>query len=190
MAAFELHWTPVNDGNSTGQEVQYKAASSLTWLTADTVSASTSSYTIDTLYENTIYDFRIVNVCTYGGPAAGSIFQTAGLTCPTLMITPTHNGVSFSFYHLGGDVNEYRVDLLDASGSGVIAFKNILPLFNPMVDSFTGLSASTTYRLRVTVRAEAHSNVCNDVGFATTAVPTCSAPTGLVGVIGDEESES
>lgn len=183
MSSFLLNWTPAGGLNSTGQQVQYKQSSSSTWITATTLGASVSTYTANGLLDNVIYDFQILNLCTFGGPSSGTAFQTINLTCPTPQIIFTFNSVNFSFPHLGGSVNEYRVDLLDAAGSTVIAFKNIVAITGTIADSFMGLDASTNYRLRVTVKAETYSKQCPQVPFATDALPTCDSPTSLTATI-------
>lgn len=183
MSSFLLNWTPAGGLNSTGQQVQYKQASSATWITAATLGASANTYTINSLLDNVIYDFQIVNLCTYGGPTTGTSFQTINIICPTVQSTPTHNSVSFSFPDLGGSVTEYRVDLLNAAGTTIIAFKNITSLGVTIADNFAGLDPVTNYQLRVTVTAGAFSRQCPLVPFSTTAVPTCDAPSNLTATI-------
>jgi hypothetical protein len=179
MASFILNWTPAGGLNSTGQQVQYKLSTSSTWITAATLGSSANTYTISSLLDNTIYDFQIVNLCTYGGPTTGSTFQTIKLTCPTVTATPTYNSVSFGFPDLGASVTDYRVDLLNAAGSSIIAFKNFTSLGTSISDNFMGLSPTTGYNLRVTVKAGSYTNVCALVPFTTDPTPTCNAPSSL-----------
>lgn len=187
MASFDLNWTPAGGLNSTGQQVQYKVASSPTWVVATSLGASANSYTAEGLLDNVIYDFRIVNLCAYGGPAPGNVFQIIDIICPTVTTTPTHNSVSFSFSHpTGTSLNEYRVDLMNGAGTSVLAFKNIVPLTGSVSDSFTGLSATTSYNIRLTCKAETYSKVCPLVSFSTTALPACNMPTALVVEVGED----
>lgn len=179
MGSFLLNWTPAGGLNSTGQQVQYKLSTDSTWTTAATLSASAATYTVNSLLDNTIYDFRVVNLCSFGGPTSGTNFQTINLTCPTVSVTPTYNSVSFSFTNLGASVTEYRADLLNAAGSLVLAFKNITAAGVTISDSFVGLSASTDYQLRITVKAGTFSRVCTASAFTTAALPSCSSPSGL-----------
>lgn len=179
MASFTLNWTPAGGLNSTGQQVQYKESTSSTWITAATLGASANTYTISSLLDNMIYDFHIVNLCTFGGPISGATFQTVNLTCPSVLITPTYNSASFSFTHLGGSVNEYHIDLLDNAGTTILAFKNIVPVSSSVSDTFMGLNSATNYRIRVTVKAQTYSKVCATVPFTTDPFPTCNAPTSL-----------
>lgn len=180
MSSFDLSWTPAGGLNSTGQQVQYKVSSSSTWLVATTLSASANFYTVESLLENTIYDFRVVNMCSFGGPTPGSAFQTIDFVCPDdVTITPTFNSVSFSFSHVGGNVTEYRVDLLNAAGSSVIAFKTITSPGSTVTDSFTGLSNETNYKLRIIPKAGSYTESCALEAFATSALPVCNLPSGL-----------
>lgn len=189
MASFDLSWAPAGGTNSSGQQVQYKAASSGTWLVAATLGASASTYTVTGLDDNVIYDFRIANLCAYGGPTLGTSFQIIDIVCPTVSRTPTHNTVAFSFSHpTGTDLTEYRVDLMNGAGTTVLAFKNIVPISSLVSDSFTGLTASTSYNLRVTAKAGSYSKVCPLSAFSTTALPVCNMPTALTVVVGEDES--
>lgn len=190
MTSFDLNWTPAGGLNSTGQQVQYKAAVSSTWIVATTLNASADSYTISDLNDNTIYDFRIVNMCSYGGPTPGSSFQTINFVCPTIIVTPTYNSVSFSFTHLGGSVTQYRVDLLNGAGTSTIAFKTISSPSGTVADSFTGLSTETNYQLRLTPKAGTFSEQCPLEPFTTAPYPTCNIPADLTVEINEEGSSS
>jgi hypothetical protein len=179
MASFILNWTPAGGLNSTGQQVQCKLSTASTWSNLTTLSASASTYTVTSLVDNTIYDFRVVNLCSFGGPTSGTSFQTVNLTCPTVTVTPTYNSVSFNFWDLEASVTEYRIDLLNSAGSLVLAFKNITAAGGMISDSFVGLSATTSYQLRVTVKAGTFSKVCGSSSFTTDALPSCGVPSGL-----------
>jgi hypothetical protein len=185
MASFDLSWTPAGGLNSTAQQVQYKAATSSTWIPVASLSATANSYTLPGLADNTIYDFSIVNICTFGGPTAGVSFQTISIVCPTVTTTPSYNSVSFNFDSLGGSVTEYRVDLMNGAGNSTIAFKTITSSSGTVADSFTGLDFSTNYNLRITPKAGTYTKQCPLVPFATAALPTCSAPTSLTVEIDD-----
>lgn len=179
MASFTLNWTPAGGLNSTGQQVQYKPAAVPTWATATSLPATDTSYLLTGLTDNKIYDIRVVNICAFGGPTPGTASQNIDLTCPTLTITPSHNSVSFSFTDLGADIDSYVVQLMNAAATSVIASKTITATGGTLSDSFTGLSASTNYNLRVTCHADIFSEQCPPTAFATTATPTCNTPVGL-----------
>jgi hypothetical protein len=181
MASFDLSWTPASGLNSTGQRVRYKESVSSTWLIAATLSPTADSYTIEDLDDNVVYDFSILNLCSFGGPTSGPVFQSIDFVCPSIVTSPSYNMVSFSFTHVGGSVTQYRVDLLDEEGSSIVTFKNITSPSGVVADSFTGLSATTSYNLRLTMKVgTTYSEVCDLVPFSTSSLPTCNMPTGLV----------
>ena len=184
MGTFFLNWTPPGGLNSTAQRVEYKAATSSTWLTATTLGATASSYTVVDLLDNVIYDFRIVNICTFGGPIPGSSMQDIDFVCPTVNTTPASDTIGFNFSHLGGSITSYGVALLDGAGSSTLDSKTISSPGSVVADSFTGLDATTNYNLQVTMHAGVHEKVCPVVPVMTTAVPTCGIPSGLVVSIG------
>lgn len=180
MASFDLSWTPASGINSTGQEVQYKESISSTWLVAATLSSTADSYTLEGLDDNVVYDFRISNLCSLGGPTPGGSFQLIGFVCPSIATTPTYNTVSYTFTHVGGSVTSYRVDLMNSAGTTIIAFKNITSPSGTISESFTGLTTLTNYNLRLTMKVgTTYTKVCDLTPFATTNLPTCNMPTGL-----------
>jgi hypothetical protein len=191
MVSFDLSWIPASGLNSTGQQVQYKESVSSTWLVATNLSATADSYTVEGLDENVVYDFRISNLCSFGGPTNGAVFEIVGFVQPSLQVTPTYNTVAFSFTHVGGSVTQYRMDLMNAAGTSIVAFKNITSPSGMVADSFTGLSASTSYNLRLTMKVgTTYSDVGDLTPFSTTALPTCSMPTALMVTFFEEESDS
>jgi hypothetical protein len=190
MASFDLSWTPASGINSTGQQVQYKESVSSTWLVAATLSGTADSYTVDDLDDNVVYDFRISNLCSLGGPTPGASFQVVGFVQPDVTITPTYNSVTFSFTHVGGSVSSYRMDLLNSSGSTILAFRNIPSPSGMVSNSFTGLSANSNYNLRLTMKVgTSYSDVGDLLPFTSTDLPACSMPSDLV-VAFLEESDS
>lgn len=180
MGTFNLNWTPPGGLNSTAQQVQYKASTSSTWLVATTLGATDDSYTVEDLLDNVLYDFRIVNMCASGGPIPGSTMQAIDFVCPTVNATPTSDTIGFNFVHLGGSITQYEVELLNGAGNTTLATKTINSPGSVVADSFTGLSATTSYNLRVTCMAGVHEKVCPLVPVMTTVVPTCGIPSGLV----------
>lgn len=182
MAYVTLNWTPAGGANSTGQTVQYKLPSSGTWITHSTVSASASTANISGLTDNTIYDFRILNNCNDGGPTGGSAVQGIWITCPTVTYTEGSITIGYSFAHLGSDITKYVLDLLDATGTTVLDTKTHTSPSGTITGTFTGLTPSTNYGVRVTVYAGSTFswNKTCPVSNRTTAAPSpCDAPTGL-----------
>jgi hypothetical protein len=180
-----LTWAPAGGVTSQNQDVQYKAASSTTWITYANVGATVSSASITGLIDNTIYDFRVVNNCTYSGPTPAMATQNAKITCPAVTIFPGYDHVDYSFVHLGADISKYVVDLLDASDA-VLLTNTITSFPIPISSSFSGLVPSTNYKLRITVYAGAafaYNKQCEAQAFATSAPPTCDAPTVVVATL-------
>lgn len=62
--SFEIEWDVTL--NATGYSVEYKDATSLTWLILPTVVAPTNSQTIVNLQPDTIYDIRVNAICPAG----------------------------------------------------------------------------------------------------------------------------
>lgn len=187
MASALLTWTAPGGSNSVSQDVQYKLASSSTWTTFENVGPTIATSTVTGLSNNLLYNFRINNVCSVGGTSSSTPTEQINLTCPSATVTNTYNSVSFSFSHLGGSISSYVVELMDSTGTSVIGTKNITSPSGTVADTFsTGVSASTTYQVRITVNAAGtttHTKVCSLISTTTPAAPTCNAPTGVTAVI-------
>jgi hypothetical protein len=179
MAVINLTWTPAGGLNSTGQQVQYKQRSASDWETAVVLGATESSYVLEGLEDNVVYEIRIVNECLYGGPAPSVAKQTIYITCPVVALVPSYNAVGFSFTHLGGDISQYWMELLDGLGAAVLDAKYVFPSVGVVTDSFTGLDPVTDYQLRVTPQRDEWVKECLSVAFSTEA-PVCDPPTNLL----------
>lgn len=171
-----LNWT--TGGGAAGQDVQYKLATNSTWITQDTVAGNATTYTINGLPDNLIHDFRIVTNCAGGSPAPSAVTQQVNLICPAVTTTVTDTTVAYSFTNVGGSTTGYTVHLLDSAGTSVLQTQS--PAISATVSgTFSGLTQSTTYRVRVTILAGLFSKQCASVTTATTATPVCNLPTGL-----------
>jgi hypothetical protein len=183
-----LTWTPSGGSNSTGQEVQYKKLSDTGWTLVATLGPSASALTIPGLDPNTVYQFRVVNVCAIGGPTVSSIHEAANIVCTTLTVTSvSHSTINYSFPRPGGDVTAADVRLFTANGSVQVAIVSYNALNPTVTGSFSGLSPSTDYRLEVTFKASGqnaiYTKACSQVTARTDAAPTCSAPTNVAATI-------
>lgn len=178
MASFDLSWTPADSAITVSQEVQYKEAASSTWLVAATLSATADSYTASDLDDNTIYDFRIVTDCAFGGPTPTAPYQVIDFVCPEMTIDATFELVNFSFLHVGGSVTEYEVELLDASGTSVLDSDSFSSPSGTVSGSFTGLDPDTSYQIRVSLSAGFYSESCVE-DFDTAGVPSCAVPSNV-----------
>lgn len=177
-----LTWTP--GAGATSQDVQYKLSTSGTWITHATVGAAITTSTISGLSDNLIYDFRVVTVCAGGNtPSTGT--QQINIICPTVTVTKTHNTASYSFTHIGGSITGYTVQLLNAAGTTVLQTQ-APSITSPVSGTFTGLTAVTSYNIRVTVIAGTFSKECSLNAFTTDSTPVCNAPTGVTATLEPE----
>lgn len=184
MARATLNWTAGGGGNSTGQRVDYKQNSSATWLQfGGLLSPSANTVTVTGLLDNVIYDFRIVNLCSDGGPTNSPVDTKVLITCPSVTYTDLPTSIAYQFSHLGGDVTKYVVELLNAAGTAVLDTKTHLAPSGTIASTFTGLTPSTNYGVRITVYAGTSFQFAKTcpVSNRTTAAPNpCNAPTNVV----------
>lgn len=171
---------------ATSQSVQYKLSTSTTWTTFTSVSGTTTSATITGLSDNLIYDFRIVTYCSGGTPAPSSTIQKISITCPTVTTTTTDTTVAYSFSEVGGDVTSYLVKLYNSDGTTEVTTSTPTGT-STRTGTISGLSASTTYKLRVIPTAGTITKTdCAFKTVTTTAPPVCSIPTDVVATLEPE----
>lgn len=104
-------------------------------------------------------------------------------SCPTLVLTTTTDtAVNYSFSPFVVPAT-YTIQLWDGSGLTVLA-QNIVSVLatGTQTGTFTGLTASTNYRLRIVVSTGATTTDCPFVPFTTTPV-VCNEPTAVGGAI-------
>ncbi len=183
MAQATITWTPAGGTNSLSQLVQYKQSSSSTWLTFSTLLPGAATETITGLNLNTIYDFMVVDNCAVGGLVASGIDEKIKFSCPTLTVTPTFNSVTVAFTGVGANITKYTLQLLDSTGNSVIATQDITNVTpTSFTNTFSSLSASTVYNVRLTMYAGstfAYSNICSLTSFTTGATPVCLPPVAV-----------
>ena len=66
-----LNWTAAGGSNSTGQQVLRTLYGANSYSTIATLSASAATYTDTTAVVDTVYEYKIVNICEVGGPTEG-----------------------------------------------------------------------------------------------------------------------
>jgi hypothetical protein len=188
MATVTLTWTPTNNATSTGQQVQRKLASSPTWVTIATVGASIATYVDTTAADNVLYDYRVLNVCSVGGPTSSGVTQASKIICPTVTVTNPQTGAAntllVSYPTLSGDVSYDSIQLFasngttsvqgpfDISGSGQGAGTY----------TFTSLTYSTSYVVKIGLTDGTFIKFCSYNGSVGTA-PACGAPLNLTAVV-------
>ena len=182
MSNYKLDWVAGGGDNSTGQKVQYKKASDAVWIDAAIVSATTTTYTIENLDANTIYDFRVITLCSDGGPSGGQSTTTITLNCPVVNYTLTPTSIGYSFQHLGGNVTKYAVSLINDSDETVIKTFEYTNPNGVISGNFIDLTPSTNYQISITVYAGdtfGFSKTCPPSAQTTSAPATCAYPTNL-----------
>jgi hypothetical protein len=188
MAQATLNWTPAGGPNSVSQDVQFKTLAAGTFTQHSNVGPTVNNALITGLTDNVIHQFRIINNCSVGGPTNSGLDEDIKFTCPVVNTTPDHDSVEYSFTHLGGDVNAYDVQLLDAAGTTVIATNPHASPAGTVTGNFTGLTASTNYNIRVIPKASGtlgnySKTNCALTAFSTAATPACAAPTNINAVL-------
>jgi hypothetical protein len=172
-----LNWTA--GGGASSQDVQYKLASGSTWTTHENVAGSTATSTINGLQDNLIYDFRVITNCAGGTPSASTSTQQIKIICPTVSTTPSDTSIGYSFPENGGSITGYTVKLFNSAGTTELASQTPSGT-TTRSGSFTGLTQSTAYKIRVIITAGAFTKSdCVFVDTTTTVTPVCNAPTGL-----------
>lgn len=179
-----LTWLAASGTSVLDQDVQYKLRSSATWLTSATLAAGATSHTINGLSSNAVYDFRILTNCSVGGPTPSSTQSNIQTTCPAVTLTPTTTSIGYSFAHVGSDVTQYKVELLNNTGTQVLQTKTEnAPFASTITNSFNNLTQNTNYQVRVTVVAQEFNKGCSAQAISTNAPETCPTPTGLSGTV-------
>lgn len=160
MTSVLLQWTPSGSSTSTGQAIQYKKSSSSTWITYGIVSSTTSSQLISSLLDNILYNFRVIDNCSFEGPTNSTMSNMINLVCPAITFTLTDSSITYSFsYDSTSDITGYNIDLYN-SNTTVLLSTQTPGLSNPVNGVFTGLSASTSYAVRVNIVSGIYSKIC------------------------------
>jgi hypothetical protein len=147
-------------------------------------SGGTCSYTYPasgTLNHNTSYDFRIATDCSEGNINYSTPVTKINVLCPSYTPTATSNSISYSFSGATGtSVTGYVVELLN-NGS-VVESKPLASVAATISGTFSGLSSTTAYVVRVTVKSSGADRVCTQT-LSTTNTPSCNGVINLSGCI-------
>lgn len=180
-----LTWT-AGAGAAT-QNVQYKLATSSTWITHETVAGNITTSSILGLEDNKIYDFRVITNCAGGTPTGSPATQQIKITCPVVTATPSDVSIAYSFPELGGSITAYTVKLYNSDGSQELASQAPTGT-TTRSGTFTGLTQSTGYKIRVIVTAGSFTKTdCAFVDVTTTATPACNAPTDVTASVDPDQ---
>lgn len=176
-----LNWTAAGGANSTGQKVERSLAGAGTYTTLATLSASATTYTDNSAVVDTVYDYRIVNICEVGGPTSSGTQDIVDITCVSLTTSVSGLTVSGEYGELFNETAWQSFDIYDESGAAVIQALAVPGDQNPGSYNSTdaGMEYNTNYILRATLTAPNGTIKKCDVSFSTGAAPACDAPTNL-----------
>ena len=125
---------------------------SYTTIGTPVFNVSSNKYQIvdNTSVINTLYVYKAESQCTDGGrPSA--FYTFANIPCPVVSLTPGTNNIDYSFTANSGQVSRVEVFLQDENYNG-LSSQIYTPAFpSPVTGSFTGLTASTVYKVGVVV---------------------------------------
>ena len=210
MAQFKFDWN--NDSveassNSTGQVASYrvKASPAGAWLTdgftpANTLPKTASTTTTKTLVNNTVYQFKVDNICTSGGPIANDNGIQEGIEFACLdpdVDEFTFSSATFRLTGLPqgtGGIAKAKIWLKLASNNTVVAGTPITvnAVAGVIETTVNGLDDNTNYyweyEIYATVKgvsvkssdANYIGQVCGAYPILTAAEPVCNIPSGLV----------
>jgi len=177
-----LNWTAAGGANSTGQQVQRSPFGAGSWSTLATVGPSTNSYTDNSAIVDTVYDYRIVNICSVGGPTASGTDDIVEITCVTLTANASGLIISGEYGELFNETQWSSLDLMDEGGTAVIQSADPIPTgqnAGPYTFTDAGVEYNTNYIVRAFLTAPNGTIKKCDVSVSTGAAPTCDAPTNL-----------
>lgn len=164
-----VSWTAVSGAIS--YDVDYKAATSGTWINAATATGSLS-VNISGLTAGTLYDWRVRTNCTSESStySAAQFTTSSAVICnaPTGLISSaiTTTGATVSWSAVSGAIN-YTVEYKAASSGTYI----VLPATTSLSTNLTGLTASTLYDWRVRTNCSSGSSAYTNAQFTTSAAP-------------------
>jgi len=173
-------WTVENTVGTIYYTVKSRLAGTAIWTQFNTTGATTSA-AIPALAINRIYDFQVVNVNNNDNPAS-AISQGINITDPGPAISPINVSVSYTFSNLSVDMTSYVASIATQANPGDIIATHELPATSTITDTFTGLSALTTYILTIIPTAGAFYKTFIYT-FTTTASANCPAPQGVTATI-------
>lgn len=172
ISSATIGWTGA--GNGLNYTVDYKAASSSTWI--NTASATTAlSVNLTSLAAGTIYDWRVKSNCQSSSSSylSAQFTTTASVACnqPTSLAATsvTTSGATLSWAAVSGAV-KYAIDYKKAS---VTTWTSASTGQTTLTKALTGLTAGTLYdwRVKTICSTTAGSSLYSTAQFTT--VPVC-----------------
>ena len=170
-----ISWSAASGANN--YDVDYKLASSPTWINAATATASLS-VNLTGLTANSLYDWRVKPNCTAptGSYVQAQFTTNAVATCGTVTglssSAITSSSATVSWSALSG-ANNYTVDYkLASSGTWI----NAATATTSLSINLSGLAASSLYDWRVNANCTGATGAFAQAQFTTTAAVTCPGP--------------
>lgn len=116
-----------------------------------------------TATSNVLYVYKAESQCADNShPFA--VFTFGRLICPELTTSFDGTNIDYSFVPVGGGITKYEVKIYDSTGTTLIATNTHLPAFtNPTTGTFTGLTLSTEYLVKIVMFIGTFSKICPGV---------------------------
>lgn len=200
MATFTLTWTPVITGNVTAQRASYRQKSVggafLTTGFSPSNDLSTAATTTDhgSLTDNTIYEFKISNICTTGGPTdnTNGIIEQIVFACIAPTLSQTTTTATAAYTGLPSDITKVRFTLRKTSDNSLVSGPTTVTVVGGAASvTPTGLTPTTSYYFQtefytvingveVISSGAAYLNaVCGPYTVTTDTPASCPAPDSL-----------
>lgn len=187
-AQVDLSWTAAasNDSPITDYVVEYKLASSGTWLTFADGTSATAAATVTGLTNGSLYDFRVTGVNAIGtSDIAAPTVQSTPRTVPTAPTnvagTPQNTQVALTWTAPSSDggnaVSDYTVEFSSNGGTSWSTFSDGVSTATSA--TVTGLVNGTAYVFRVSAVNAAGTGAASSNSSSTTPRTVPTAPTSV-----------
>ena len=201
MATFTLTWTPVITGNVTAQRASYRQKSvggaflTTGFSPGNDLSTAATTTSHGSLTSNTIYEFKISNVCTTGGPTDNSngVIEQIVFACISPSTGQTTTTATASYTGLPSDITKVRFTLRKTSDNSLVSGPTTVTVVAGAASvTPTGLTASTSYYFQteffttingsevISSDAAYLNAVCGPYTVVTDTPAACPAPDSLV----------
>lgn len=191
MACFTYNWDNTEvlaNDNNTGQNVYYREAGEVSWISHPDNPFETSDNTAEicSTSDNIVYEFKVESTCEQGGPTPNDngIIEYIGFSCVDIEIDQTHNTCVATVDLSNTDITKVRFTLRKSSDNS-IAYGPITvnKTSNQAMATATGLTAATSYYWQfimyatvggveiISSQATQLNTVCGPYTFSTEAAP-------------------
>ena len=174
-----LNWTAAGGANSTGQRVERSAYGANSYSTLATLSASATTYTDNTALIDTVYDYRIVNICEVGGPTNGGRVAIVDITCPTVVANVSGLIISGEYGDTANESEYQSLKLLNTEEDELQTLTVTGDAAGTYTFTDSGIDYNTAYIVRAVIVAPDGTTKNCDTSVSTGNAPACDAPTGL-----------